>query len=242
MSEPKRKRAGRPTDMPDAERWPHGVRARYVCGCRCALCRAANVKRYHERKRQMGELAAGVTPSGPPLEGELVRAGRTFRVKRCPGANGKPCVCSEPAWLRGQGPVCGRCLERATVWDGLVSAGRVRQHLRKLSRQGVGYKSVADACDVGHTTLLEIITGKNRRIRALAAKRILAVTEDAVADHAVVSGERLLRLIEKLQEEGFTKAELARRLGYKRPALQFRKKVLAKTAHRFKQFYIRVTT
>lgn len=238
------KYATRPADMPGAERWPHGVRARYVCGCRCDECRAANTKRSRERTRKMNELAAKVTPSGPPLEGVLVRAGRTFRVKRCPGTDGKPCACDQPTWLRGQGLVCGRCLELATVWNGVVSAGRVRQHLRKLSRQGIGYKSVAAACDVAPSTLTEVLADSGKKLRASTAAKVLAVTADAIADGARVSASSTKLKLRKLLEEGFTKRELARRLGYKSPALQIgtRPMVLASTERRFARLYRQVMT
>lgn len=43
----------RPTSIPDlavlAERHPHGVRVRYMTGCRCLLCRAANSRYQTER-------------------------------------------------------------------------------------------------------------------------------------------------------------------------------------------------
>jgi hypothetical protein len=236
------KYATRPADMPDAERWPHGVRARYVGGCRCDECKAANASRCRERTRKMNELAGGVVPSGPPLEGVLVRAGRAVRVKRCPGANGKPCACKEPTWLRGQGVVCGRCLEIATVFDGLVSAGRVRQHLRKLARQGVGYKSVAAACDVAPSTLSAVLADASKKLRARTAAKILAVTRDAMADGARVSSSSTKLKIKRLLEEGFTKRELARRLGYQSRTLQIgtRTMMLASTELRFARFYRQV--
>lgn len=36
-------------DMPGQHRWLHGMRARYVCGCRCYLCRTAN-RLYHRQR------------------------------------------------------------------------------------------------------------------------------------------------------------------------------------------------
>ena len=48
----------RPADMPPPERFGHGTRSRYVCGCRCSPCRAANTKAYHERQARAKALAA----------------------------------------------------------------------------------------------------------------------------------------------------------------------------------------
>ncbi len=39
----------RPADLPPADRYAHGTRARYVSGCRCDDCRRAN--RLYERAR-----------------------------------------------------------------------------------------------------------------------------------------------------------------------------------------------
>jgi hypothetical protein len=39
----------RPPDLPPAEAYPHGVRARYVSGCRCEECRRANREYAHSR-------------------------------------------------------------------------------------------------------------------------------------------------------------------------------------------------
>jgi hypothetical protein len=190
------------------------------------------------------ELAATVVPSGPPLEGTLVRAGHTYRVKRCPGANGATCI-KGGAWLRGKHAVCGACVERATVWNGLVSAARVRRHVAKLARQGVGYKQVADAAGVATSSLGAVLFGSRDLVRRDTERRILEVTAAAVADHGLVPAERTWKLIGKLLDEGFTKAELARRLGSKarQPSLQFRRdRVHARTEHRVKRFYNAVMT
>ncbi len=172
----------RPHDLPPAERYQHGTRARYVTGCRCSPCRAAN---------------------------------------------------SEYARYRAK--------VRDEDWNGLVDAAPARRHLRKLSAAGVGYKSVGDACDVARSTLAEVLTGKKTQLRARTAKAILAVSAKAVADHALVDAAPLWRRIAELQCEGFTKAELARRLGFKREAIQFgKRRVLARTVQRVERFYQRV--
>lgn len=56
----------RPVDLPPAERYPHGKRARYVAGCRCDECRKANREyaKARERKQNKGEWN-GLVPAGP---------------------------------------------------------------------------------------------------------------------------------------------------------------------------------
>jgi len=170
----------RPFDMPKAERWQHGVRARYVCGCRCEECRRANREYVHKRT--------------------LLN-------------------------IRGHG-------------NPLVDAAPVRRHIRKLAKAGLGRHTIADASNVRANTIHDILRGQKRHVRKQSAQRILGVTLEAIADHATVSAKKTWRRIATLLEEGFTKAELARRLGYRRPALQLgRERVLARTAFRVERLY-----
>jgi hypothetical protein len=130
---------------------------------------------------------------------------------------------------------------RAGDWRGIVPADTARAHLLRLSRLGVGYKSVAAAGDVTPSILFAIRTGARKRIRASTERAILAVDEQAIADHALVSPAATWRRIRALLEEGFSKAELARRLGYKTPKLQLgrpgRRRILAATAAKIERFY-----
>lgn len=132
---------------------------------------------------------------------------------------------------------------KAGEWNGLVPAEAVRAHLRRLSRQGVGYKSAADAAGVSRSTVGAILAGRRTQLRARAAQRLLAVDRDAVADHALVRAGRTWQLLERLLEEGFTKTELARRLGSRArvPALQLRRDyVTAANASKVERFYRQV--
>lgn len=163
---------------------PHGTRLRYLSGCRCVPCRAANSSYESER------LAAR---------------------------------------KRGE-------------WAGIIAADRARAHLLELSRAGIGRTPVAEASGVSRTIIQEIRSGRRRRIRASTERRILAVDSQARADHSYVPAKKTWQLIRELLDEGFTAADLARRLGYSHPALQFRKtRVLAITAVRVEQLHGRLT-
>jgi len=173
--------------MPPAEKWAHGVRARYACGCRCDLCRAANTKYEKERAR---------------------------------------------ARRRGD-------------WNGLVPADAARAHLLELERQGVGTRSVREACDVSRTVLQEVKMGRKKRIRARTSSKILEVTLDALADAALVPAGPTWKLLNQLMKEGFTKTRLAKELGAnaKVPSLQIQKDfVLAKTAAKVARLWRRYMT
>ncbi|MFZ9272054.1 MAG: hypothetical protein ACO24B_01420 [Ilumatobacteraceae bacterium] len=124
----------------------------------------------------------------------------------------------------------------ADVW---VSTDPVREHLKKLSRKGIGYKTVAQYADVGRTCLMNVIKGKNKKMRRSRAERILAVDAKCVSGGTLISSQRSRLLIKSLMAEDFTKTELAKRLGYKSPAIQFakRKKMTAKVAMRLERFW-----
>lgn len=158
-------------------------------------------------------------------------------ARACVGVFGEPCRFRAHLRKDSSGDVCSRCRVRL-VANGLVPANDVRAHLKRLSRQGVGYKSVAIAADVSRTTLAKVLSGQKRHVRAQAAQRVLAIDRQAFADGALVHAGPTWRRLNRLLREGFTKAELARRLGCKKPALQIRRShVTARTAANVERLY-----
>ena len=128
-------------------------------------------------------------------------------------------------------------------WNGIVPADKARAHLMSLSRRGVGKRAVQSASDVALSVLTEIRTGRKQRIRARTERKILAVTPAQVSDRALVKPGRTHQLIEQLVDEGFTKRELARRLGYASPALQFQpKRMTARNVARIERLHRELTT
>lgn len=127
--------------------------------------------------------------------------------------------------------------------NGIVPAAKARAHMAHLSALGVGRRSVAAASDVADSVLTEIIAGRKQNIRAATERAILAVTVDAMGDRALVPAKATWKLLNELIKDGFTKGELALRLGYKTPALQLKKdfvtarnKHLVERLHRALQF------
>ncbi len=237
----------RPSDLPPPERYAHGTCARYVSGCRCDDCRGAVLRREADRRQRIREAAAEVKPnSGPPAFKPVRRRshGRWIivDVPVCPGTGGAPCVVGG-AWLKQpwQWPVCRSCVDRAAVWNGVVDAAPVRAHLKRLQRQGVGYQSVAAACDVGKTVLAEILWAGKRTIRKRAAERVLAVTKDAIADGGRIPAGPTWKLVDELLSAGLTKMAIAKEIGQCGPALQLsRHLVLARTALAVRRLHARV--
>jgi hypothetical protein len=86
-----------------------------------------------------------------------------------------------------------------------------------------------------------IKSGQSTHIRKGTEEKLLAVSKDAVSDAAGVRAYPTWRQIKSLLAEGFTRAELARRLGYKSPSLQLGKKwILARNAARVDRLYRRL--
>lgn len=168
-----------------AERHPHGTRVRYVTGCKCMLCRAAN-SRYE-----------------------------TDRAKA--RANGD--------------------------WNGLVPAWMARKHLLRLSSQGIGRDTVAQASGVSVTVICEIKARTKKNIRMRTHKAIMAVDRTARAAKTLVEAAPVWAQINRLLREGFTQTELARRLGSraKVPALQLNGRVVtAQNAMRVEKLHAMV--
>ena len=227
-------------------KFPHGTRACYVRGCRCEECRAATTAAASERAAAVRAAAAELAPAGapaPPVARAWTAPDGSVRTRvyqrACPGIESQPCPGRRYVREDSTGGICGGCRDRLS-WNGLVDAAPARRHMAKLSRRGVGYKSVQAASDVGKTTILGIVTGRKRRIRKRTSDRILAVDAGAVADHGLVPAARTWQMLRELEAEYFTRAEVARQLGYKVPALQIgRRKVLARTEQRVERLYRR---
>lgn len=133
--------------------------------------------------------------------------------------------------------------ERATArasgdWNGLVPAEKARGHVLALSKKGIGRRAIAAASDLSEKVLSRISSGLQLQIRKRTETKILAITKEAVSDGSLVSARRTWHQIRALLTEGFTKTELARRLGHKSPSLKFgKKRVRARTAARVDKLY-----
>jgi transcriptional regulator with XRE-family HTH domain len=159
---------------------PHGTRIKYMGGCRCLPCRAANAQYAAQRSR-------------------AVQAG-----------------------LSGK----------------LVPSAEARNHLKELTRLGVGLRSVSAATDVSRSILREIRKGRRTQIRASTEAKILNVDRSAFAGGAIVSAVPTRKQITELLSEGFTSRELARRTGVSANVLQMKRPhIRAFTAARIDRFY-----
>lgn len=122
----------------------------------------------------------------------------------------------------------------------LVDASRARKHIERLSAAGVGYKTVADLAGIPTSSAFAIRSGAKPTCRRETERKILAVSRDALTDAKLVDASSTWKKLEWMLEQGFTRQELARRLGNKGnpPALRVRRdRVTAKTRAKVERLY-----
>jgi hypothetical protein len=159
-----------------------GTRSKYIRGCKCDQCKAANC-RYNldrEQARKRGDLRD------------------------------------------------------------LVDATAARKHILKLSKLGIGWKTVADTARLTRSTVRRIKNGAALHIRKHNEKRILDVDQTAAGDATLVSAKATWKLLNELLEDGYTRKQLAKWLGStaKVPALQIKKDlVTARNAMKVELMY-----
>lgn len=189
-----------------------------------ARCRACSDARRARRKNP--DAGKSRPPDLPPATSFADRHGS--RVAYVAGCRCDACreANNEYARLRGK-------LNRAGQTNRLVEAGRVRRHLLRLSRAGVGTRTISDIAGVPRASIGLLRAGKKTKLREATAKKLLAVTRDALTDGKLVPAGSTWELIARLLRAGFTRGAIALRLGAKRPALQLRKtRVTARTRDR----------
>lgn len=165
--------------------------------------------------RSFGELAAG-KPCGT-------------RVGYFAGCRCDACRAANTEYERQR-----RAARGSGGWNGMVDADRARAHIRRLQRQGIGFKHIADSAKVPPSTVGKILYGGRDKVRALTERRILAVTAKCAADRALVSARRSWALIQELVQCGDSKARIASEIiGHPVRALQLeRDRITVRNAHR----------
>lgn len=126
-------------------------------------------------------------------------------------------------------------------WNGLVPAAAARAHLAELSKHGIGRRTVQDAASVAGSVLVAIIDGSKTRIRARTERQILAVNTACAADHALIDAGPTWQLLDELTALGYSRAYLARQMGYANPSLQLnRRRVTVRNAYEVQRLHARL--
>ena len=122
-----------------------------------------------------------------------------------------------------------------------VAATETREHLLWLRSFGVGRGTVNKLTGIGRTTLWEIARGDTKMVHPDTEAKILGLFRDTRNRAMIVDAELTWKRISWLQQQGWSKARIARELGCSRPALQLRKdRVTYATEQRVEQLVRRV--
>lgn len=140
-----------------------------------------------------------------------------------------PCKAAKAAYMREL-----RGIQALHEWDpnqpanptDLVDAEPIRQHIRRLSEAGIGWKRVAEVAGVPNTTLSSILYPQNRktpdgcrpprkRVRRTTAEKILAVqpVPNNYRDGAIIPQVGTMRRLQALMTLGYSAGYLGTHLG-----------------------------
>jgi hypothetical protein len=122
-----------------------------------------------------------------------------------------------------------------------VSAAKVRAHLKRLQKQGIGVQSVRVACGVSSSVLDRMLRGMIKRTRRATEAKILAVDITAARGRAKIDGAQTWDLLDDLIARGFTRSWIARQLGQKGPGLQLKRhSVTGENARKVRELHKRL--
>lgn len=137
-----------------------------------------------------------------------------------------------------------------TAWAHPLMIRHVKQHIATLRAAGLGMRQIAARSGIGRTRLNEIVRGigynrsrpAKRKLKVETANAILAVTVvGPTPGGSLVDAEPTWRLLDEMLDAGYSKAAIARALGYATPALQFRRdRITAASARRIAELHARL--
>jgi len=122
------------------------------------------------------------------------------------------------------------------TYNGLVSADAARKHLMKLSKQGVGRRTVASITALPQSSIAKIRSGTKRHIRAKTEQAILKVSRDAAHGAALIDAAPTWRIINRLLGRGMSKRAIAKALGYAQQLQLNKNKITAFNALKVRAF------
>lgn len=124
--------------------------------------------------------------------------------------------------------------------NGLVPAERVLAKLEELRQRGVGVRAIVEATGLSRSVLQGLRNGRRGHLRAQSYAKLCAIDVDAARlGGALVPAGPTHELLRRLVSLGYTRAELAERLGRLSPALQFKDKhITARSARAVAALYV----
>jgi len=124
-----------------------------------------------------------------------------------------------------------------------VDATETRDHLLWLRSFGVGLRTVVKLTGLGRTALGQIRSGETKQVHLDTETKILALWRDTRNDAMIVDAGQTWKRITWLQQQGWSKARIARELGYQSNALQIHAdRITHRTEQRVEDLVRRVLT
>jgi hypothetical protein len=111
---------------------------------------------------------------------------------------------------------------------GHADVARVLAHVAALRSLGLGYRHIARLAGVAASVVK--LLGPDAKLRPATAAKLLAVVQPSLAHGCVVPGTKTWRFVDSLEREGFTRRELAFRLGRQSQQLQLHRRVRVRSA------------
>lgn len=110
----------------------------------------------------------------------------------------------------------------------------------ELKGLGLGQRQVAKLAGLSRQVIVDISKGRCAKIEADTEARILGIVRPSLAHGQRIIGWREWRYLDALRKEGFTRSELARRLGYHTPKLQIGRRMTVRNALRVRALWKKV--
>lgn len=125
--------------------------------------------------------------------------------------------------------------------DKFVDAKETREHLAWLRSFGVGLRTVRQLTGIGRTALQQIVSGETKKVHKDTETKVLGLWRDTRHPLVIVDAAPTLKRIAWLQEQGWSRARIARELGYRSPVLQInRQRIRYATEQRVERLVKRV--
>lgn len=166
---------------------------------------------------------------------------KEYVSKKACGTRGKyvsGCRCTDCRRANSEYQKKRERMRAAGVTNPIVDAAPAREHLKKLSREGIGYKTVAEYSGAAASVLMKVRSGERTRIRKSTLERIMAVDRKCFREGTLLRAGQTWTRIKWMLDEGLTKTAIAKRLGCRTRALQIgRKRVTGKTHSAIERLY-----
>lgn len=125
--------------------------------------------------------------------------------------------------------------------EATVDATEARNHLLWLQSLGIGTRTVAQRTGLSRSALCKIRNGETDKVLVDTEQRIMCLFRDTRQPLMLVDATRTWRLVGWLQQQGWSNASIARALGYRTRAIQFRRdRVRYRTEQRVEQLVRKV--